>query len=351
MTYKEVIETLNDNDIFDILVDLDADPIMEVNCIKCRTVCHHGANSGSHKLYYYFNNKSWICYTEHCKIGNIFNLIMRVKDCEFGEAYRYVCDKFNLKTNGEVEETLDLKIFDKYKKKDEKYEYKEVDKRALNVYYPFYHQSWLDDNITIEAMKKHNILFNIKDNRIIIPHYNMNGKLIGIRRRNLKQEEIDKGKYCPEVWNGKVYSHSLGNNIYGLENKTEEDYSKRILILFEAEKSVMQLEGYKLGLVGGALCGSNLTKGQYNIIIKLINKYDIREVVIGLDKEYLEDGDDLSVFYQEKIKVNMIDKLVPYVDVSVLWDNNNLLDYKDSPTDKGKEIFIEMMKNRVQFFN
>ena len=33
--------------------------------------------------------------------------------------------------------------------------------------------------------------------------------------------------------------------------------------------------------------------------------------------------------------------------VSVLWDTNDLLGYKDSPTDRGKEILLQLMDNKI----
>ena len=347
MNSKEVLEILNENDIYDILTDLSADPKMEINAIVCRTICHHGEGNGNHKLYYYYDTKTWKCYTDGCKIGNVFNLIMRVRHCEFIEAFRYVCNKFNLVGDGEQEETLDLKIFDKYKNSKERYKYNYLDTRDLNVYYPYYHQSWIEDNITIESMQKHNILFNVKQNRIIIPHYDIEGNLIGIRRRNLLEEEVAKGKYMPEIYNKKVFNHSLGNNIYGINCQINDNLLNKTLILFEAEKSVLQMEGYDLGILSGALCGSSLTDGQFKIIIDLINRLGLEEVIIALDKEYIEEGDELSQFYKRKIRENMINKLLPYVDVSVIWDTEGVLDYKDSPTDKGKEVFKDLLYKRI----
>ena len=44
-------------------------------------------------------------------------------------------------------------------------------------------------------------------------------------------------------------------------------------------------------------------------------------------------------------------RIPPSVKVSVIWDflENGLLDYKDSPTDKGKEIYLELFNDRIDF--
>lgn len=47
------------------------------------------------------------------------------------------------------------------------------------------------------------------------------------------------------------------------------------------------------------------------------------------------------------IKDKIVDKLSPFVTVSVLWDTNDLLEYKDSPTDRGKETLLQLMENKI----
>ena len=44
----------------------------------------------------------------------------------------------------------------------------------------------------------------------------------------------------------------------------------------------------------------------------------------------------------------MASLLIQYVDVSVIWDMENLLGYKDSPTDLGRDIFLRLYKNRTR---
>ena len=42
------------------------------------------------------------------------------------------------------------------------------------------------------------------------------------------------------------------------------------------------------------------------------------------------------------------DKYKPYVQISFLFDKNDLLDYKDSPIDKTKEIFLQLLQERIE---
>ena len=47
-------------------------------------------------------------------------------------------------------------------------------------------------------MKKYNILYSTWQQKIIIPHYDMNNNLVGVRSRALLPDDIELfGKYAP----------------------------------------------------------------------------------------------------------------------------------------------------------
>jgi hypothetical protein len=53
------------------------------------------------------------------------------------------------------------------------------------------------DGITRAAMDKYNIRFSISQNKIIIPHYNVFGQLVGIRGRALNHGRLKiSGSIC-----------------------------------------------------------------------------------------------------------------------------------------------------------
>ena len=39
-------------------------------------------------------------------------------------------------------------------------------------------------------------------------------------------------------------------------------------------------------------------------------------------------------------------EILPKVKIYIIWDNDNLLDEKDSPTDKGIEVFKQLYKTK-----
>lgn len=306
-----------------------------------KTVCHGG---DSNKLYLYKNTLMFVCYT-HCGNMNVYQLISKVKHVSINEAH----DIFNLVTKGEKIKGFSFvdsqNPMNKFKKKNiEREEVKFIDPKVLNIYYDFYSDDWIEQGISMKTQDKFGIKFSIMDDAIIIPHRFYNGKLIGVRERNFNEYMLDSGrKYMPVYYQGKSLRYPIRENLYGLYENKKNICNSRKIILFEAEKSVMMLDSFYNGLGNGvALSGSSLSNRQ----IELISKLPIDEVIVGLDKEYSNDdveGEDIRKQMIEK----KFSKLSNRFAVSVLWDRNNLLNEKDSPTDKGKIIFERLMKQRL----
>ena len=349
MKAKDIVETLSEQDIFNLLDHLGAEPVMFSNHISAKTICH--PDGKSHKLWYWFKVKRFECFTECGKIGNVFQFIMHLFDMEFGDAFKYIVDYFNINTEreGEIEEVADTSFFNKFKRKDEIEILKPINKKILNHYYDIYSPCWTNDGISIETMKDFHIKFSIADHQIIIPHYDENNRLVGVRCRNLNEDQAEHNKYMPVYYKGKYLSHSTGALLYGLNFNKRYIKRNKTIILFEAEKSVMQLRTFdKDHSVGVALSGSNLTFTQIKILLNIITKYDIEEVIIALDKEYKDVGDMEYQYYQEKINEVFIKHLTNYVDVSIIWDIENKIGYKESPTDRGKETWDYLYENRIR---
>ena len=342
---NQVKEILSDQDIFSLLVDFGGEPVWN-NVITSRTICHNPSHSGKHKLVYYQDSKTFQCYTG-CGSMDIFGLVGKVMDLDFYSSFKYICMKFGISISGSYQksEKIDVSYFEKFKRRNELIILNELDEKILNSYYDFYHDSWIKDGIGIKSMKKFGIKLSILDHQVIIPHRNIDNKLIGVRARNLKKELVESGKkYMPVAWKKRILKHPTGACLYGL-NKTRKDIEKyNTVILFESEKSVLQLDTmYPDKSIGVCLSGGSITNYQLEILKTL----DINEVVIALDKEYKEIGGQEEIFYAQKIQNVFINKLLPYFKCSVIWDQNNLLNEKDSPTDRGIKIFEELYKNRI----
>lgn len=345
----ETLKTsLSKNDILALLEEFQAEPKVENSVIISRTVCHNGVCNGSHKLYWYEDTGVFNCYT-NCSSMDVFELVMKVKNVEFIEAFNFIKDFFQINGHSDItpDERIETRFFDKFNKKTEFKKLPSYNKKVLRVFDDKYHVSWVRDYISPDIMKKYNIKLDILRQRIIIPHYDIDDRLVGIRVRNLDEDMVERGmKYVP-LFTSKTtnYRHMTGSNLYGLNITKDNIEAVKKVVLFEGEKSVLALDTFYGGKgIGVGVSGANLSEYQRHIL----NKLDIEEVVIAFDKEFHEIGDPLERFYADKIEKTIINKLKASYNISVIWDTKDLLDYKDSPTDKGKDVWLELWDNRIR---
>lgn len=353
MTAQELKSKLTEDDIKKLLELMGATFYYEDDDMWITdTICHHGTKP---KLYFYKDSMSFHCYTE-CGQLDIIGVVMGYKGYEqeeFQKAINWISVKLNLDNHvygfGKQEQISDWEFIKKYKK-NKKVKPKDkilvpYDKNVLNIFQHFYCQSWIEEGISVETMKKYNILYSTWQQKIIIPHYDMNNNLVGVRSRALLPDDIELfGKYTPFKIGNKFYNHSLGLNLFGLNHNINAIQKKRKIMLVEAEKSVFQTDTmFGEDNFTVALCGSNLTDYQKGMILML----GVREVIVALDKQYQTLDSDECKNWSQHIKDKIIDKLSPFVSVSVLWDSTNLLGYKDSPTDRGKETLLKLMENKI----
>ena len=338
------------------------------NILISRTIDHNPRGEGSRKLYFYDNIEGGLfkSYTgDEVGTFDIFELIIKIykiqknKDIELPQAVKIVCNLLN-KTY-EDDDTLDfdgnalaedIKVFEKYKKIEEKahqerkLEYKVYDATILSRLPQPRLEIWEKEDISYETIKDANIRFNPQTQSIVIPFYDENNNLIGIRERTIVKEYEDKyGKYRPSCINGQLYNHPLGLSIYGLNKSKDNILRWRKAIIFESEKSVLKYRSLfgASNDISVAVCGSSLSMQQ---VCKLI-QHGAEELIIAFDRDYEEKG-DATFKKQVNNLTNIHLKYSPKINVTFLWDNLNLLSPHDSPIDKGKDIFLQLYYNRIQ---
>lgn len=347
MNYEELLENLDEDKIKQLLDKLDIPWQDKGSHLICKTACHNiDLDEASWKLYYYKNNKFFYCYSS-CQGMSIFKFLKHYYETRqieydwYQDIYEVVRDCSNFKG-------VDGFVVEKYKSLRDCYEIRRKEKQlpqyssnVLDCFVKLYPQEWLDDGITEQAMDKFNISYSISQNKIIIPHYDIDGRLVGIRGRALNDWEIENvGKYTPIKIEQTWYKHPLSMNLYGL-NKTFMDIRRNgICYLFESEKSVMQMDSFNMPNCSAAVCGSNFNKYQLNILMKTCTPH---EIIICFDKEELP-GEDK---YFNKL-YGICKKYEQYCNFSFIYDREGLLGLKDSPTDKGEEIFNKLLKRRVK---
>jgi DNA primase len=220
----------------------------------------------------------------------------------------------------------------------------EINEGILEIfcYYPW--QPWTEDHISAEAMSQFEIGYYGYQHSLTIPHRDINGRLIGIRQRMLDDWDIENiGKYTPVQIAGKFLAHSLGNNIYGIHVVKDKVQRCKKIMLVESEKGAMQAYSYfGEDSFTASVCGSNLTRNQIKIILGL----GVEEVMIAFDRMYHDAQSFEAELYLRKL-IKLVAPIVPFVRVYLVLDNKNRIDYKQSPTDYGKETLVELMKEKT----
>lgn len=331
------------------------------NILICETICHnHIDEEKSHKLYYYSNTKLFKCYTECADTFDIFELLIKVqnlnnpnseitliKAVKIIESFlnkRFNYAQFFLREEADQLIPKQEKLISKNK---ENYEYNfcVYDKKILDFLDKVVVKEWIEEGISANTQQKYNIHFYAPDGQIIIPHYDINGALIGIRGRYLEDDLCEMyGKYRPAYIHQQLYNHPLSFSLYGLD-KTHLNISKyKKAIIFEGEKSVMLYDSYfgSKENISVACCGSSISKQQIDLLLKL----GVNEIIIALDRQYKEVNDEENKKYLINIR-KLAAKMIDFCNVSVIYDSEYELDYKDSPIDKGKEIFIKLFQKRI----
>jgi len=347
---SELANSLTPEDIIKLVTELGADRYIETdNYIQFPTICHNvDPSEAKMKLYYYKKNKKFHCYTACGDNFNIFTLFERRYQL-LGIEYNFFQD-IVLKVKAEskispITQGFDNKYIstmDKYAKQETIVDIPHLNPSLLNIYTFYATPMWLEDGISEETMRQYNIKFSINENKIIIPHYDVQGYLIGIRGRAINPEDVIKGKYMPVYIEGKIKAHPLGYNLYGLNLVRGNIKRKKIAIVGEGEKLPMQYNtmfGHNEN-IAVATCGSNLTNYQVDLLIKS----GAERILIAYDKEG-KDWQEQQEYYK---KLYNFCKTYSYkCKMGFIYDSQNLLELKDSPTDRGKETYLKLYKGAI----
>ena len=358
----EIRNQLTIDNIYQLLEEWGGEPTYESWGLLSSTICHNQPGEGSRKLYYYSNTGLFQCWTG-CGSFDIFQLLIKIARIQWGREYdlndavRYIAVKFGLAGNIEDDigkETLDdWRFFNTYdciqelEVKDFHVELKEYNDSILSKFlYNVKILPWLRDGISQEIMQESKIGFYPGGGQITIPHYNVDGKFIGLRGRALAADDVALyGKYRPIYVNRQLYNHPLGMNLYNLNNSKNNISIIKKAIIFESEKSTLQYRtmfGDESDITV-ACCGSNISAYQ----IQLLLDVGAKEIVLALDRQFQAINDDEFKHLTSNLtKIN--NKYKNYVDISIIFDKNMITPYKASPTDCGKDIFMKLWRERIK---
>lgn len=343
--YEGITQNLQTEQVIQLMQKLGADRYEQKDgLVIFPTICHNtDAAEASMKLYFYENTKLFVCYTS-CNAMSIFKFLKNYYETRnipynwFEDIYNVILGCSTPPTDSFEQEKRE-KLSEKYRKRGQ-IELPEFSSEVLDLFIKYYPVEWLNDGITKEAMDKFGILYSISQNKIIIPHYDVNNRLVGIRGRALDDWEVENvGKYMPVKVGQTWYNHKLGFNLYGLNETKNNIKESGVCYLFEGEKALLQMDNFDIPNCGAAVCGSNFNKYALNILLRECHP---KEIIICFDKEE-KPGEDK---YFNKLW-NIGKKYSAYCNFSFVYDREGLLGMKDSPTDKGEQVFKELVRKRV----
>ena len=360
----KLVSSLTRDDIIHIITELGSPYKVDSqgNLLTSTFLCHGGDSPT--KLVYYFNHEKdeterdrLKCYT--CGDSyDIVELVIRAHrnqgmSMTYYKALKWIAHTTGKNVDDDYEEPKndiqDMSWLTRIKRainhKYEETDTTEISENILDIFAQYPWQPWTEENISYTAMNRFEIGYYGLNNSIIIPHRNAQGKLIGVRQRYLDEWDIENiGKYVPVQIEGKFLSHKLGNEFYGLWVCKEQIKRVKSVVIVEAEKSVLQGYSYygeESTII--ATCGSNISTTQTHI---LLSDLQVEEVIYAPDRDYHNAHSfEAEAWLNQEIK--KLQGLIPYCNVYLVADSKDRLNYKQSPTDCGKEIWEELLSERM----
>lgn len=359
--YEKILNRLTTSDIIQLVSQFGI-PETSIryynNQLIMPTGCHNEIiGQAKHKLYYYESTKKFYCYT-CCGSMNPFDFIV--------QAYRTRGIKYSLSNAAimlekiiqerlkdgfaivEHKQPVIQEIEDDWHKTLTEYNIAVMDCFSRNKKYL---KIWEKEGISFDTMDKFGIKFDMIRNRMVIPIYDDKGVFVGAKVRNFNQEDIENGrKYMPLIHNNEIYSYDRGKVLYGLNfNKRAIKAAKRAII-FEAEKSCLLYDSLYVGNKAVSIGGSNVSVYQ----VELLKKMGVETVVLALDNDYSllpkEDGkyDKYFGLYKMLKEANKLSAKGFTVEIVYDWEQE-FLENKDAPIDKGREVWNKLYRNRKNF--
>lgn len=358
----EIKKQLSLDDVFELLQEWGGDPEYAPFGILSSTICHNAAGEGSKKLYFYSNSELFRCYTGCDEYFDIFELVIKVasiqwhKVLDLNDAVRWIAQKFNI--SGEYIKSSDVDVLDDWNKikvyekssnielPNAPLELKEYDPIILTRFnYLVKIQPWLNENISQDVLNSAKIGFYPGGTQITIPHFDAEGRFIGLRGRTLSKEDAEKyGKYRPLKVNQILYTHPLGMNLYNLNNSKDNIKILKKAIVFESEKSTLLYQTYfgKENDISVACCGSNISSKQMQLLLNI----GAEEIIIAFDRQFQEIGDK-EFQHLKNTLLKLKAKYENVATISFIFDKNKITSYKASPIDEGPDKFLKLFKERI----
>ena len=332
------------DDVILLMSSIDADYNFASDTeVHFRSICH---NSNSYKLYYYDSSKRFYCF--RCgESFDIFEIFKKILHISLSDAVKKICEQLNINVKN-VDECsslcdnwAELRRFlpNAEPEPDKLLTY---DKSILSLFDHLYPQEWLDYGISEDILDKFGIGWYARQACISIPVI-FNGQLVGVRGRYTREQDVAKGKYRPIcTLDGTVLKFSSSACLYGYDQNKVAIEKSRQVVLFESEKSVLKAPSFGIDNAL-AVFGSNISKQHIQLLLEM----GVNDVVLCMDSDYKQVGDDEFRFFVVKMK-KLAAKLKPYFSVSIVYNNQGYDMYKCNMMDIPYEQAMKLWESRVK---
>lgn len=365
--FKEFIHKL----LFEVTTQQDYDNIMRRLGANKRgnrytTICHN-INPKNYNLSYDDSIRLFYCFSSCNCSYNLLNLIKKRFEVlnepkSFFQCVKWLCEQLNIPFD--FKEDIKKPKTDIYNWKERlgkytkgyksKVELTVYDKSILNYFPKIYFQGWIDEHISIEVMEQYNIRYYSYHDSIVIPCIDVAGQLVGARERFLNPN-LDY-KYLPlALLDGTSFSFPVNQTLYGLNYNYYNIERYKKVVIGEAEKFTLQCATYFGNKnISVSLYGKSMSKSKLLQLLRI----GINEVILALDFDYEEvgyyneNGEYIFTEEFEKFKKNIYrigDYFKPFCKVTALISYSGHKK-NDSPTDNGKEWYLELYNNREDIY-
>ena len=274
-------------------------------------------------------------YCQSCHVGGDLISWMRIFE---GKSYTEAVEKICEMTGGSAEKLKQCEAMGVYQRlrdmmmvnAPKHIDRKTYDESILRQYSSRPPEEWINEGIDWDIMKRFGVKIDDDNNRIIYPVYDDQDRLIGIKGRTRYKDYKLLGiqKYMNYMKIGTTdFFQGMKQNRQNIINKDE-------IIIVEGLKSVMKLTGWGYDN-SVASETSSLSPGQLEIILRM----HTRNVVVAFDQD---------VSYEKAVKT--MKQLSRYTNVFIIHDTDGLLESKDSPCDKGLEVWEQLYNGRRKIY-
>lgn len=263
----------------------------------------------------------YYCFSCHRK-GNIINFMIDYEGLSFQSAVEKIAEM----TGSDIKQVRQSDAIGVFRRVARQEKVKVVERKILSPDYMDQFQKidgepheWIEEGIDPAVMERYGVRIDTKSNRIVYPVYDNDGNLIGAKGRtrfeNYKLLGIPKYINYTKIGTTDFFQ--------GIQQANPHILKRKEVIVVEGLKSVMKLAGwgYENVIASETSC---MNDAQINLLIKM----GIKDVVVAFDKD---------ISYHSIVGLSA--KLRKFANVYAVIDKDNLLEEKDSPCDKGYEVW------------